>query len=183
MLITMSFLKKSQNVIPECKLCFRSLKPRFPETTVKTCPLLWVLSCRFRYSPGCGGTQQGGADLNSVSKLSCSLILSLDCFPPPSLLKENLQQWEQPFASCKNCIMSYLFSFWFAFPGHLLPPDDPDYTCCGGHVLTLDSLFFCPSVSFPLSLSLSFCLYTHHRFVSGMCPTIWLAHALHMDVA
>lgn len=52
--------------------------------------------------------------------------------------------------------MSYLSSLQFAFPGHLLPPDDPDYTCCGGHVLTLDSLFFCPSVSFPLSLS--FCL-------------------------
>lgn len=109
-LIRMSFLKKSQSVIPECKLCFRSLKPRFPETTVKTCPLLWVLSCGFRYSPGCGGTQQGGADLNSVSKLSCSLILSLECLPPPSLLKENLQRWEQPFASCKNCIMSYLSS-------------------------------------------------------------------------
>ena len=76
--------------------------------------------------------------------------------------------------------MSYLSSFLFAFPGHLLLPDDPDYTCCGGHVLTLDSLFSVPQ---SLSPSLSICLYTHHRFLSGMCPTIWLAHALHMDVA
>ena len=76
---------------------------------------------------------------------------------PTTSFKRKSSTVRKAFCCVQNCIMSYLSSFLFAFPGHLLLPDDPDYTCCGGHVLTLDSLFSVPQ---SLSPSLSICLYT-----------------------